>query len=218
MKNIIGACILILTQVACSTSSTGNVLDSQPLPWSLGKFAPDYMEAYVTGIDVIDEKGKIYYGVSFGHAAIHTPESGKGKPAGWPKRARGSTEYIRGAAVPQSMVVVWNSIVEPQAYMVSFDIPAEIRSEMKKKHRPVCHFNNETITSYRNHVAIGLAPGGIAKVSIMGLCLEPMEVGRFEAINLKRSEELKERYGESRFLRPATIRYLENNPIPYGSW
>ena len=177
------------------------------------------MEAYVTGIDIIDEKGRIFHGVDYGHAAVRTPEDGKGTPAGWMHNAGGGTNYIRGAAVPQSIVVVWNSLVEPQAYMVSFDIPADIRSEMKKKHRPTCKLKNEkTITSYRNHVAIGLAPGGIARVSIMGLCLEPMEVGRFEAINLKRSEELKERYGESRFLRPATIRYLENNSIPYGSW
>ncbi len=215
MRCILVASLLILTQAACSTTERAGG-DIKPLPWSVGKFAPDYMEVHVKGIDVVDENGKIYHGVDSGPASVQTAANGSGNPVGWPKTGRGGSNYVRGAALPRSMVVVWYSLVEPQSYMVSFDIPEDIRREMRRPHKVTCH--NDTITSYRNHVAVGLAPGGIAVAKIMGLCLEPITVGRFEGVNLRMSDDQKAIYSNKRYLDPATIRYLENNPIPYGSW
>ncbi|MDF3845651.1 DUF2931 family protein, partial [Pseudomonas citronellolis] len=75
------------------------------------------------------------------------------------------------------------------------------------------------ITGYREGLTIGLAPGGIAKVWIMGPCLDPIEVTRVQGKVVKKGPSgglTDGRYALP--LEPESKAYIEKYGIPYGSW
>ncbi|MGU0876076.1 DUF2931 family protein, partial [Pseudomonas aeruginosa] len=68
-------------------------------------------------------------------------------------------------------------------------------------------------------LAIGLAPGGIAKAWIMGPCLSPIEVTRVQGEVVKKGPDGGQSGGAYALpLKPASKAYIEKHGIPYGSW
>jgi hypothetical protein len=64
----------------------------------------------------------------------------------------------------------------------------------------------------------GLAPGGIAKAWVGGLCLEPIEIGRFEGVISKVGPYDGKSGGKHRPLSATSKAYIESHDVPYGSW
>jgi hypothetical protein len=198
---------------------------SQPkLPydaWFVGVFAPDYMEVWIESVDVIDQRGLVFERIAGGVAAIQTPANNNGDPKGWPNRiGRGKGRNLPGIDLPDILFVRWQSLVEPQTYNVRMVIPQWVRDEMRKPHRAYCRFDGAWIDDmFRHDITIGLAPGGIAKAWVGGPCLEPIEIGRFEAKVSKVGPDLGRTNGRYALpLEPESKAYIEQYGIPYGSW
>ncbi|HCF5960920.1 TPA: DUF2931 family protein, partial [Pseudomonas aeruginosa] len=134
---------------------------------------------WIETADAVDIHDRVFRRAMSGVAAIQTPKNLKGNPRGWPKRPGwGAGKYVRGAALPRLIYVRWQSLVEPQTYQAYLVIPEATRQAMVKGERAYCPATGTWKTDYREGLAIGLAPGGIAKAWIMGPCLSPIEVTR----------------------------------------
>lgn len=120
--------------------------------------------------------------------------------------------------MPKTIYVRWQSLVEPQTYKVLIDIPESTREIMRKREEIFCPFDGKVITDYRNALAIGLAPGGIAKVWVIGPCLTPIEVARVEAKVDPRGPYEGTSGGKHRPLSAISKAYVEKFGVPYGSW
>lgn len=206
-------CALLLS--ACAGA------EEPPMPypaWRLGFFAPDYMDVWLETADVTDIRGVTFTGAMEGTVSIRQPESGSGKPAGWPKKfGWGAGTYLHGLELPRSIFVRWQSLVEPQTYRATLKIPPETRTTMRRQEPADCKASGRT-TDYREAIVIGLAPGGIAKAWAIGPCLAPIEITRVRAeIEPKGPYEGKSG-GRHRSLKPAAKAYIEQHGIPYGSW
>lgn len=187
--------------------------------WEIGLLAPNYMEAWVESVDVLDRQGHAYVRVHGGLPSIQNPPEGRGNPAGWPLRpGSGATRPMTGIDLPEIVFVRWQSLVEPQTYRVRIDIPHELRQEMLTQYSAVCRFDGVAIEDYRKVVTIGLAPGGIAKAWLSGDCLEPVEIGRFEGSIHPEGPYEGTSGGKHRPLSPEAQAYIEKHEIPFNSW
>jgi len=196
--------------------------DSRSLPydaWRLGFGAPDYMEVWIETADVVDIQGHVYRRAMSGIAAIQTPPNNRGNPKGWPERPGwGAGKYVMGADLPQKLYVRWQSLVEPQTYKAMIEIPESTRAIMRKGERTFCAADGKWITGYRKAIAVGLAPGGIAKVWVLGPCLPPIEVTRVQGEVDPRGPYEGKSDGEYYFLSDESKAYVEKFGVPYGSW
>lgn len=221
--------LLRLGFLAVLTGCSGNRVVLSPsqsppaLPyrtWEIGLIAPNYMEVWVEGVDVMDQRGLAYVRVHGGVSSIQNPAGNRGKPSGWPARpGPGKTRPMTGIDLPEILFVRWQSLAEPQTYRVRIDVPQDIRDEMVTPYPAFCRFDGHHIEDYRNIVTIGLAPGGIAKAWLSGACLEPVEIGRFTgSVHPKGpSEGLTEgRYALP--LAPEAQEYVDEHGIPFGTW
>ena len=196
--------------------------NSESLPynaWRLGFSAPNYMEVWIETADVVDIQGQVYRRAMSGNAAIQRPPNNSGDPKGWPERPGwGKGKYVTGADLPKKIYVRWQSLVEPQTYQVAIDIPESTRELMRKKEKVFCAFDGKWITDYREALVVGLAPGGIAKVWVLGPCLPPIEVTRVQAEVDPRGPYEGESGGHHRPLSAISKAYVEKFGVPYGSW
>ncbi|WP_223484956.1 DUF2931 family protein [Pseudomonas sp. A-RE-19] len=208
--------IVALLLSACSLAN------SESLPydaWRLGFSAPNYMEVWIETADVVDIQGQVYRRAMSGNAAIQRPSNNSGDPKGWPERPGwGKGKYVTGADLPKKIYVRWQSLVEPQTYQVAIDIPESTREIMRKKEKVFCAFDGKWITDYREALVVGLAPGGIAKVWVLGPCLPPFEVTRVQAEIDPRGPYEGESGGHHRPLSAISKAYVEKFGVPYGSW
>lgn len=216
MSKFFQVVLVALLLNGCSTANSG----SMPYDaWRLGFSAPNYMEVWIETADVVDIQGHIYRRAMSGIPAIQTPPNNSGNPKGWFKRPGwGAGKYVRGADLPKTIYVRWQSLVEPQTYKVAIEIPDSTREIMRKKEEVFCAFDGKVITDYRNALVIGLAPGGIAKVWVIGPCLTPIEVTRVEAKVDPRGPYEGQSGGEYYFLSDESKAYVEKFGVPYGSW
>ena len=200
----------------CATGANGLPYDA----WRLGFLAPNYMEVWIETADAVDVHDRVFRRAMSGVAAIQTPKNLKGDPRGWPERPSwGKGKHVRGAALPRLVYVRWQSLVEPQTYEAYIVIPEATRRAMVKSEKVFCRFDEKWITDYRKGLTIGLAPGGIAKVWIMGPCLDPIEVTRVQGKVVKKGPSgglTDGRYALP--LEPESKAYIEKYGIPYGSW
>ncbi|MNN96643.1 hypothetical protein D3C81_2156710 [compost metagenome] len=68
-------------------------------------------------------------------------------------------------------------------------------------------------------LTVGLAPGGIAKVWLMGACLSAIDVARVQGTVVKKGPDGGQSGGQYGLpLEPASKAYIEKYGIPYGSW
>jgi len=187
--------------------------------WRLGFGAPDYMEVWIETADVVDMQGHVYRRAMSGTSAIRTPKNNKGNPKGWPERPSwGAGKYVMGADLPQTLYVRWQSLVEPQTYEAYIEIPESTRAIMRKKEKVFCAFDGKWITDYREALVVGLAPGGIAKVWVLGPCLPPIEVTRVQGKVDPRGPYEGTSGGKHRPLSATSKAYVEKFGVPYGSW
>jgi len=189
--------------------------------WRLGFLAPNYMEVWIETANVLDVKGRVFGRAMSGVAAIQTPPNLRGNPTGWPKRpGSGAGKHVWRADVPRLIYVRWQSLAEPQTYEAFIEIPEATRNAMLEvKQNTYCRGTKEWITDHRELLVIGLAPGGIAKTWIRGLCLDPIEVSRVQGHIVKKGPY--EGLSEGHYYRPPNKEsqaYIDKFGIPYDSW
>ncbi|WP_271408541.1 DUF2931 family protein [Pseudomonas sp. Q1-7] len=206
---------LMLWLAGCATGAHRLPYDS----WRLGLFAPNYMEVWIETADAVDVQDRVFRRAMSGIAAINTPKDLKGDPRGWPEQpGAGAGKQVLGAGLPRLIYVRWQSLAEPQTYEAYIVIPEAIRQAMIKGEKTYCAFDGKWITDYRKMLTVGLAPGGIAKVWIMGPCLSAIDVGRVQGTVVKEGPYLGEASGYYRPPNEASRAYIEKHGIPYGSW
>ncbi|MHC8316318.1 DUF2931 family protein [Pseudomonas sp. LB3P31] len=187
--------------------------------WRLGLFAPDYMGVWIETADAVDVHDYVFRRAMSGVSSIHVPKNLKGDPRGWPERTgAGAGKHVIGADLPRLIYVRWQSLVEPQTYEAYIVIPEATRHLMVKGERTYCEADGKWITGYRNMLTIGLAPGGIAKVWVLGACLKPFDVTRVVGEVVKKGPYDGTSGGRHRPLSETSNAYVEKYGIPYGSW
>ncbi|WP_342244977.1 DUF2931 family protein [Pseudomonas sp. OTU5201] len=188
--------------------------------WRLGLFAPNYMEVWIETADAVDVQDRVFRRAMSGIAAINTPKDLKGNPRGWPERpGAGAGKQVLGADLPRLIYVRWQSLAEPQTYEAYIVIPEAARQAMVKGEKAFCLADAKWITDYRKMLTIGLAPGGIARVWLMGPCLSALDVARVQGTVVKQGPDGGRSGGRYALpLEPASKTYIEKHGIPYGSW
>lgn len=196
--------------------------NSQSMPyksWYLGFSAPAYMEVWIETADVVDIQDHIYPSAMSGVASMLKPPNNSGDPRGWPKKiAIGSGKHVTGADLPKQIYVRWQSLVEPQTYLMVIKIPEATREIMRKGEKVFCAFDGKWITGYRQSIGIRLVPGGIAKVWVGGPCMTPIEVTTVQAVIDPRGPYEGKSGGEYDSLSDVSKAYVEKFGVPYDSW
>ncbi|VVO54635.1 DUF2931 family protein [Pseudomonas fluorescens] len=196
--------------------------NSQSMPyksWYLGFSAPAYMEVWIETADVVDIQDHIYPRAMSGVASMLKPPNNSGDPRGWPKKiAIGSGKHVTGADLPKQIYVRWQSLVEPQTYLMVIKIPEATRDIMRKGEKVFCAFDGKWITGYRQSIGIRLVPGGIARVWVGGPCMTPIEVTTVKAVIDPRGPYEGKSGGEYDKLSDVSKAYIEKFGVPYDSW
>ncbi|WP_162267054.1 DUF2931 family protein [Luteimonas abyssi] len=208
--------LLFVMLIGCSGATVRSGALEEP--WHLGFGAPAYMETWVETASVIDVKGGLYPNAGSGTVSLRY----SGDPSGWPDRpGRGAGRNVTGADLPARIYVRWQSLVEPQTYEVTLEIPDEVRRLMQQR-EPQPRYLPEQKLQYRNQLIVGLAPGGAVKVWNSGVGLEPVEVMCSQASVVSEGPSQGKTGGAYAYsrekLEPATQHYLNEHPIPYESW
>lgn len=202
---------------ACGTNRYGVKLPYDG--WRLGFFAPNYMEVWIETANVIDINDRIFRRAMSGIASVRSPRNFRGNPNGWPKNpSDGAGKHVFGADLPQLIYVRWQSLAEPQTYEAFIEIPSAVGQEMLGGERAYC-YGDTWIDDHRKNVVVGLAPGGIAKTWIMGVCLDAIEVSRVQAkVAPKGPHEGFSNGLYYRDLNPEAKAYIDKFGIPFDSW
>ncbi|KJZ33531.1 DUF2931 family protein [Pseudomonas fluorescens] len=207
-------CALLLSGCTFASSS------SMPYKaWTLGFSAPDYMEVRIETADVADIQNHVFPRAASGFASMQSPPNNAGNPRGWPKRGpAGGGKRVTGADLPQQIYVRWQSLVEPQTYLMVIKIPEVTREIMLKGEKVFCAADGKWITGYRQSIGIRLVPGGIAKVWVGGPCMTPIEVTTVKAVIDPRGPYEGKSGGEYESLSNESKAYVEKFGVPYDSW
>lgn len=215
-KHAILATAAVFLLSGCAWAKTNSMPYSS---WYLGFSAADYMEVWIETADVADIRGRIFPRAGSGVTAMLTPPNNSGDPRGWPKRAgMGSGRYVTGADLPKAIYIRWQSLVEPQTYLMVVKIPEATREIMRRGEKTFCSFSGKWITGYRDSIGIMLVPGGIAKVWVGGACMTPIEVTTVKAIIDPRGPYEGKSGGEYDPPSEVSKAYVEKFGIPYDSW
>lgn len=210
------ACLLLVMWFIVGSAGASSTAALPYDAWYLGISAPPYMDVWVETADVSDVRGQVFLRAGGGAASI----SHDGNPAGWEQLPGGLGRRVIGADLPQKIHVRWQSLVEPQTYRVTLQIPDEASKLMLTQ---VVSIKDPTYRNWRKAIAIGLAPGGIAKVWVTGPVGEPVEV-------LCQQAEVEPKGPSQGLLGPETYaysfeqldagtrRYVNSKAIPYDSW
>jgi hypothetical protein len=212
MRHLVFAVGFLISLSACATGGSVPPPVKLPYPaWYVGFAAPRHMEVWVESVDVLDQRGYVFFNVHAGVAGYTR------KPEGWHKGTSGG-KPINNVDLPDQLLLRWQSLVEPQAYKISIRIPQWVRDEMIKPEKGFCLWAGEWKEDFRDTITLGMAPGGIVKVWLGGSCLGFKEVGRYQA----KIEPLgPNQDGKGLFYRapnPAAQAWIDQHGIPYGSW
>lgn len=202
---------------------TGCVGNAHPLPyesWRLGFLAPDYMEVWIETADAVDIRGRAFLGAMTGMAAVNTPERLAEARRGWPNQpGAGAGKQVPGADLPRLLHVRWQSLAEPQVYEADIVISEATRQAMVQAQAGYCPASGKWSNGYRNVITVGLAPGGVTKVWLMGACLDAIEVARVQASVVAAGPDGGQTGGQYALpLKPESKSHIEKYGIPYGSW
>ncbi len=97
-------------------------------------------------------------------------------------------------------------------------IPEATRLAMVKPERGYCAARGQWREDYRDMLSIGLAPGGIARVWLMGACLSAIDVARVQGTVVKAGPYDGTSEGRHRPLSATSRAYIEKHGIHYDSW
>ena len=188
--------------------------------WSLDFFAPPNMEVWVETANVEDIRGHFFYHAGGGTIAVGSNDN---PPPGWPDDdAIGAGRYVDGADFPRRIYVRWQSLVEPQTYEVTLDIPQAVRDQMAQSVRESLYPGDKTGRYYYENLVIGLAPGGSVGVWVSGPGFKaiPMMCAQAKIVALGPSQGKTDGQYAYTFnqLDPSTQAYLKAHTIPYSSW
>ncbi len=216
MINFIRITFVVFLLSGCTFAS------SSSLPykaWTLGFSAPDYMEVWIETADVVDIQDHVFQRAASGIASMQSPPNNSGNPRGWPKRGpAGGGKRVLGADLPKYIHVRWQSLAEPQTYLMVIKIPEATRELMRKGEKVFCTFNGKWITGYRDSIGIRLVPGGIARVWVGGPCMTPIEVTTVKAMIDPRGPYEGKSDGKYDSLSDESKAYVEKFGVPYDSW
>jgi hypothetical protein len=212
MRRLACAVLLVCSLSACASGPRLPPTPKLPYPaWYVSLIAPRHMEVWVEGVDVLDQRGLAFYRVHGGRASY------TGTVEGWPTEGGGG-KPINNVDLPERIHLRWQSLVEPQAYKITVNVPQWVRDEMVKPQRVFCAWDQKIVTLFPQTISLGMAPGGIVKVWVGSGCIKDKEVGRFQA----EVEPLGPyRNGKGLFYRapnPKAQAYIDQHGIPYGSW
>jgi len=187
--------------------------------WYLGFLAPNYMQVWLERGSISDIHGRIFPNAMGGVVAMGQPASLSATAKGWPKRiGSGAGRYMTGMDLPYVVSLRWQSLVEPQTYHAVFLIPDWARKQMLERLPAECPVSGRT-SDYRKDLSIGLAPGGVVKVWIMGPCLDPIEVLTLQAEIESKGPYQGQMKGQYALpLTEVTQAYIDKYGVPYGSW
>ncbi|WP_236209892.1 DUF2931 family protein [Pseudomonas tohonis] len=189
--------------------------------WRLGLGTPNYMDVWIETADAVDVRERVFRRAMSGIGSTQHPKDlDSTDPRGWPEQpGAGKGKQVGGADVPRLIYVRWQSLVEPQTYEAYIVIPEATRQAMLKGEKAFCKADAKWITDYRNMLTVGLAPGGIAKVWLMGGCLSAIDVARVQGTVVKLGPDGGRSSGQYALpLQPASKAYIEKYGVPYGSW
>lgn len=186
--------------------------------WYLGFLAPNYMQIWLEQANVSDIDGRFFPNAMGGVVAMGQPASLSATAKGWPRRiGSGKGRYMTGLDLPYMVAVRWQSLVEPQTYQAVFAIPLWAREKMVERISGQCPSGYQF--DYRESLTIGLAPGGVVKVWIMGPCLDPIEVLTLQAEVEPKGPDQGRMNGQYALpLTEVTKAYIDKYGVPYGSW
>jgi hypothetical protein len=212
MRRLACAVLLVCSIGACASGPRLPPTPKLPYPaWYVSLIAPRHMEVWVEGVDVLDQRGLAFYRVHGGRASY------TGTVEGWPTEGGGG-KPINNVDLPERIHLRWQSLVEPQAYKITVNVPQWVRDEMVKPQRVFCAWDQKIVTLFPQTISLGMAPGGIVKVWVGSGCIKDKEVGRFQA----EVEPLGPyRNGKGLFYRapnPKAQTWIDQHGIPYGSW
>ena len=221
MKNWMLALLVALALSACAScmfepTPTGrSACDSRPPPtprlpyraWSLAVAQPLYMETWVETANVEDIRGLRFVG------AFHGLSPGISPTAGW-GRGGGVGRTVDGADLPRRIFLRWQSLVEPQTYRITLDIPESARQLMLKQEPSVVTGKK----GYRNILLIGIAPGGKVVVWNEGPGQPRIEILRAQAEVEPLGPDQGQYGGKYVTLSERAKQYVQQNGIPYESW
>ncbi len=201
---------LLISLWACTSRYRPPPQPKLPYPyWNVGLAAPRHMEVWVDSVEVLDQRGFSFLGLYSGRAGSTR------KPEGWHKGGW-ATRQLNRVDLPERMFLRWQSLVEPQTYKIGIKIPQWVRDEMVRQEWVFCQGLREWREGYRDTIYFGMAPGGIVKVWVGGVCLGNKEVGRFQA-NIDPMGPYRTNRGYQP-LRPEAQAYIDEHGIPYGTW
>lgn len=211
--------LLLLTALLLAGCTTGGLSAAKAqLPydaWYLSFSAPSYMEVWVETADVEDVRGRIFTRAGAGTASIGYG----GLPDGWSSLPGGLGRQVTGADLPKRIYVRWQSLIEPQTYTVTLEIPEEARELMLTRAESQVRPGD---FDYRKGIALGLAPGGIVMAWVMGPVGKPIEVLCQQAEVEPKGPSQGQTEGRYAYsfekLELKTQHYLKTHPIPYDSW
>ncbi|WP_285351758.1 DUF2931 family protein [Pseudomonas sp. ME-P-057] len=217
--NVFFGCLLGLTLSGCSSANDYGV----ELPyeaWRLGFFAPNYMEVWIETANVVDIKGRLFRRAMSGVAGIQTPPHLRANPKGWPKHpGDGKGKHVWRADLPRLIYIRWQSLAEPKTYEAYIDIPEQIQRSMREGGKTYCDASKVWIEDYRKNLVVGLAPGGVVKTWLMGVCIDAIEVSRVQGRIVEKGPH--EGHSNGLYYRPpneASQAYIDKFGIPYDSW
>lgn len=212
---------LLLVTVLCIAGCQSNASSKPKIPyeaWYLGFIAPNYMEVWLEQVNIGDNSGRIFPNAMGGVVSYGKPENLAIRAEGWPERiGSGKGRTLPGLDLPYVVSLRWQSMVEPQTYHALFTIPDWAREKMVERLPAECPVSGRT-SDYRKDLTIGLAPGGVVKVWIMGPCLDPIEVLTLQAEIEPKGPYGGKSNGKYRPLSPVVKRYVDKYGVPYGSW
>ena len=82
-----------------------------------------------------------------------------------------------------------------------------------------CDASKVWIDDYRKNLVVGLAPGGIVKTWLMGVCIDAVEVSRVQGTVVEKGPDLGRTNGRYALeLEPDSQAYIDKFGIPYDSW
>ncbi len=209
-----GAMLLLMAWLLAGCASTPARLPHDALPydaWYLGFSAPPYMEAWVETADVEDVRGQVFQRAGAGTASL----GHAGDVEGWNGMPGGLGRHVTGADLPRRIHVRWQSLVEPQTYTVTLEIPAHARELMLTR---VSSSVDPAYRNWRKAIAIGLAPGGMVKVWVTGPVGQPVEVLCQQAKMEPKGPYRGMSEGRHRPVSERTAAYLKTHPISYDAW
>ncbi|MBE8598234.1 DUF2931 family protein [Xenorhabdus sp. BG5] len=164
---------IIFGLAACQSYPSGKrvvtykpiVRNSEPLPYDKWKFqfiTPEYFYASISFVQFLDEDNYIVQkfmpdGADPDYNSVNS----------WSNKLGGGTSGIKnhGEALPQALLVCWDSVVDKKTYQTKFIFTSDVRKLMRE---PSAGHSVKNRVFYRDTLFIGLAPGGITRAWLRG--------------------------------------------------